>query len=119
MELQSGGDSVVVVGSYGGGVVLKTPLGGGGGGGGHTSDPVPGDPWPASLAPVHGARVLVGLPLGPLRIIVVCRYADLSGESRTGMTSTGSSSSSSAVVTPSAPSLGSDDDNTDHLGATE
>jgi hypothetical protein len=127
MGLRSGGDSATVVGSCGGGggsvMVLTAPLGGSGGGDGHTSDPVPGDPWPASLALVHGARVLMGLPLGPIRILIVCLYASLGGESSTGMTSTGSSSSSSSVAVTyfapsSPPSLGLGDDNTVCLSAT-
>jgi hypothetical protein len=119
MGLWSGGDLAAVVGSCGGGVVLEAPLdgggggvmvltallGGSGGGDGHTSDPVLGDPWSVSLALVHGARVPMGLPLGPIWILIVCLYASLGGESSTGMTSTGSSSSSSSVaVTYSAPS---------------
>jgi hypothetical protein len=74
------------------------PLGGDGGGGSHTSDPFSGDPWLASLAPFRSARVPVGLPLGPIWILAVCLYADLDGESSTGITSTGSPSSSTSAA---------------------
>jgi hypothetical protein len=102
--LSSGGGVVSSCCSGGGvGVVLSF---GGGGGGGHTPDPVTGGPWSASLAPDLGARVPVCLPSTPTWILVVRLGAILSGESSTGLTSTGSSSScSSATVTPSPPSL--------------
>jgi hypothetical protein len=129
MGLHSGDDSVTTLGSCGGGgSVVTAPLVGGGGGGGHTSDPVSGETQPASLAPVRGTRVLMGQPLGPIWIHVVCLYTGLSGDVGTGMTSTGSSSSSSlatatsttpsAMATPSSPSLGLGDDNTELLSAT-
>jgi hypothetical protein len=56
---------VATIGSGGGVAVQTALLGGGGGGGGHTSDPISGDPWPASLAPVHCARVSMGRAHGP------------------------------------------------------
>jgi hypothetical protein len=145
MGLQSGGDSVVVVGSCGGDVVLEAPLNGGGGsvwralleggggGGGHTSYPVTNEIRPVSITLVHGARVLVGRPLGPIWICVVFLYIELRGRDLgTGMTWTDSLSSSfsatatsttaSATMAPSAPSfspsLGVSDDNTELLGAT-
>jgi hypothetical protein len=116
----------------GGIVVMRMTLLGGGGGGGHTSDPVSGDPWPASLAPNLGSRVLVGLPLRPIRIHAVCLYTILGGDSSTNITLTGSlSSSSTAAATPSSPpvvatpsspssppSLELSDDNTVCLSAT-
>jgi hypothetical protein len=108
MGLRSGGGSLVAVGSCGGGVVLEVPLdsgggavvtcpiGGGGGSGGHTTDPVSRESWPASLALIIGARVPVGRPRGPIRILAVClNTGRVGGELGTGMTSTGSSSSSS------------------------
>jgi hypothetical protein len=134
MGLWSGGDSVAMVGSCSGGTVLEAPLidGGGsvavrtaplvgsGGGGGHISHPVSVDSRSASLGPDLGARVLVGLPLGLIRILTICLYASLGGESCTSITSTGSSSSSSlTTATPSSPSLGLGDDNTVRLSATE
>jgi hypothetical protein len=111
----------------GGGAVVTGPLGGGGGGGGDTSDPVSGEIWSASLAPVHGARVLVGRPHGSIQICVVCLYVDHSGvESGTDMTLIGSSSSSTTVTsttsfsstTSSSPSLILGDDNTSCFCAT-
>jgi hypothetical protein len=70
----------------------------------------------------------VGRPLGPIRIRAVCLYADLGGDSSTGITLTGSSLSSStaaatpyspsAAATPSSPSLRLGDDNTILLSAT-
>jgi hypothetical protein len=109
-------------------VVVTVPLDGGGGGG-HTADPVSRESGLASLAPILGARVLVGQPCGPIRIRVVYLYDGLGGvESGTGMTSTGSSSlstttttttsSSSSSVTPSSPSPSPDDVNTSCLCAT-
>jgi hypothetical protein len=60
MGLRSGGDLVAVAGHCGGGAVLEVPLeGGGGGGGGHTADPVSGECWLASLAPVGRPRGLI------------------------------------------------------------
>jgi hypothetical protein len=146
MGLRSGGDSFVAARSCGGGAVLKAPLdnsggavvttllvGGGGGGGGHTADPVFGESRSTSLAPVLGARVLVGRPRGPIWIHVVFLYANLlSGDSETSMASTGSSSSSSSttatsttsstLATPSSPSLspslGLSEDNTNRSSAT-
>jgi hypothetical protein len=139
--LRSGGCSLTALGSYGGGVVLEAPLnggggtvvtgplGGGGGDGSHTTDPVSGESWLASLALILGASVPVGRSRGLIRILAICLYAGRGGgESRTGMTSTGSLSSSSsatapsttssASVTPSSLSLVPGDDNIGCLGAT-
>jgi hypothetical protein len=108
MGLQSGGCSLAAIGSCGGdavleapfdgdgGMVVTGPLGGGGGSGGHTADPISGESWPASLALIIGARVPVGRPRGPIRILAVClNTGRVGGELGTAMTSTGSSSSSS------------------------
>jgi hypothetical protein len=144
MGLRSGGGgSLVAVGSCGGGAVLKAPLDGGGGavvtgslvgsggsgGGGGTVDLVSGESRSASLALILGARVPVGRPRGPIRILDVCLYTcRVGGESGTGMTLTGSSSSSSSAMmtsttsststTPSSPTLIPGDDNTSCLGAS-
>jgi hypothetical protein len=129
-----GGSGVmVIVGGGGGGSVRMAPLSGSGGGGSHTSDPISGETRPTSLAPVRGARILMGRPLGLIWIHVVCLYADIGEDSGTDITLTGWSSSSSmaaaipspplAAVTPSfpssPPSLGLGDDSTDRLSATE
>jgi hypothetical protein len=76
----------------------------------------------ASLAPSLGARVPVGQPRGPIQIRVVCLYNDLGGvDSGTGMTSIGStcsssspaaSSSSSSSMTSISPSPSPGDENT-------
>jgi hypothetical protein len=72
-----------------GGVVLEVPLDGddgvvvtvplGGGGGGHTANPDSGESGLASLAPILGARVLVGRPSGAIQIHAVYLYDDLGG----------------------------------------
>jgi hypothetical protein len=104
-----------------GGVGVMATVGGGGGGD-QTSDLFLVDPRSASLALDLSTRVPVGLPLGLIQILAVYLYVGLGGESSTGITSTGSSSSS-AVAAPSlpssAPSLGLSDENTICLGATE
>jgi hypothetical protein len=100
-------DLAVVVRCLGGdGLVVMAPLAGGSGGSGHTLDPVSGETRPASLAPIRGARVPVGRPLGPIWIRVIGLYAGLGGDSGTGMTST----TPSATATPSSPSLGLGDE---------
>jgi hypothetical protein len=97
-------------------VVVTSLLRGGGGGSGHMADPVSGESWPASLALILSARVPMGRPCGPIRILAVCLYAGhVGGESGTGMTSIDSSSSSSSTTVtsttsstsaaPSSPSL--------------
>jgi hypothetical protein len=104
------------------------PPGGSGGGGSHTSGLISGEICSASRAPVRCARVLVGRPLGPIQIHVICLYAGLGCvESDTGMTSTSSSSFSTTVtttmssspssVTPSSPSPSPGDVITGCLGA--
>jgi hypothetical protein len=75
--------------------VQTTPLEGGGDGGGHTADSISGDTRSASLAPVRGARVLVGQPLESIWIRVVCLYAGLVEDSGTSTTLTDSTSLSS------------------------
>jgi hypothetical protein len=98
--------------------VHKAPLGGGCGNS-HTSDPVTGDPRSASHVPDLGARVPVGPPCVPTWIIVLRLSVSLGGESSTGMTSTGSpSSSSSGTATPYPPSLRLGDESSVCLGAT-
>jgi hypothetical protein len=71
------------------------PLEGGGDGSGHTVDSVRGDTRSASLAPVRGARVSVGQPLGSIWIRVVCLYAGLVEDSGTSTTLTDLTSLSS------------------------
>jgi hypothetical protein len=106
-------------GGGGGGIGVMVLLDSGGGGGGHTSDPVMGDYPSGSLASDLGARVPVGHPCAPTQILAVRLGADLSGESSTGMISTRSSpSSSSAMMTPSPPSLGLGDESSVLLVAT-
>jgi hypothetical protein len=115
---------MVTIGAGGGRSVRTAPPGGGG----HTLYRVSGEIWPASLAPVCDARVSMGRPLGPIQIRAVYLYVGLGGDADTGMTLTVSLSSSSsvtatsttssAVVTPSSPSLGLGDDNTELLSAT-
>jgi hypothetical protein len=137
MGLRSGGCSPAVAGSYGGGAVLESPLDGGGGvvvtgplggggvGGGHTTDLASGESGPTSLVPSLGARVPMGRPCGPIRILVICLYGDLGGvDSGTGMTSTTplslstmvmmttSSSSPAASSSSSSPSPSPGDENT-------
>jgi hypothetical protein len=115
--------------SSGGGMVFSSCCNGGGGvgvmvtldgdgGGGQTSNLVIGDPRLASCAPDLDARVSVGLPLGLTQILTVCLGANLGGESSTGMTSMGSSSSFSTTATPCPPSLRLGDEGTIHLGVT-
>jgi hypothetical protein len=118
MGLSSDG-SVVFSSCCSGGVGVVVTLDGGGGGG-QTLDLVMGDPRPASLALDLGARVLVGLPCTLTWILDVRLGAVLLDWGlSTNMTSTGSSLfASSAMVTPSPPSLKLGDEDTVHLGAT-
>jgi hypothetical protein len=111
--------NVVFSSCWSGGDVGVMVTFGGGGGGDQTLDPVTGDPRSASLVLDLGARVLVGLPLGPTRILAIHLGAGLSGESSIGMTYTGSSSSSSSVTaTSSPPSFELSDECTVHLDTT-
>jgi hypothetical protein len=133
MGLNSGGSVLFSCCSGGGGNGVMVIVGGGGGGGSHTSDPISDETRPTSLAPVRGARIPMGRPLGPIWIHVICLYAGIGEDSGTDITLTGWSSSSSmaaaipspplAAVTPSfpssPPSLGLGDDSTDCLSATE
>jgi hypothetical protein len=76
-----GSGAMVIVGGGGGGSVRTAPLSGSGGGGSHTSDPISGETRPTSLAPVRGARILMGRPLGPIWIHVVCLYTGIGEDS--------------------------------------
>jgi hypothetical protein len=116
--LSSGDDVVFSSCCSDGGVGVMVTLGDGSGDG-QNSDPVIGDPRSISLAPDLGARVPVGLPLRLTQILTVYLGAVLGGESSIGMTSMGSSSSSSSTMATHSPSsLRLGDEGIVHLGAT-
>jgi hypothetical protein len=100
-----GGGVMATVGGGGGGSVRTVPPRGSGGGGGHTLNLMSGETRPASLASLHGARVLLGGPLGLIQIRAFCFYLSLGGDVSNGITSTGLSSSSSTVIASSSHPL--------------